>query len=167
VAESKEPSENVGKTHSESDTQEPLIGRGWSIFRVPAHVREVDNGAYSPRIVSIGPFHHHNDQPATLRALEVQKKRFLSRLQKRMSSEVYERFENAMKEMEEQTRKWYPEEFEGIDSDAFVEMMLLDGCFIVELLRLYTMSYQVLLAIYSTHHNSPIHYKNSFSCGQF
>jgi len=53
--------------------------------------------------------------------------------------------------MEEQTRKWYPEEFEGIDSDAFVEMMLLDGCFIVELLRLYTKrskSYQVYMLIF-------------------
>jgi hypothetical protein len=67
VAESKEASENVGKTLSESAThvQEPLIGRGWSIFRVPAHVREVDKGAYSPRIVSIGPF-HHNDKHANL-----------------------------------------------------------------------------------------------------
>jgi hypothetical protein len=76
VAESKEASENVGKTLSESAThvQEPLIGRGWSIFRVPAHVREVDKGAYSPRIVSIGPF-HHNDKHATLGSKKKKKKR--------------------------------------------------------------------------------------------
>jgi hypothetical protein len=88
-----------------------------------------------------------------MRALEVEKERFLSRLQERMSSEVYVLVEDAMKEMEEQTRKWYQEKFEGINSGDFVRMMLLDGCFIVELLRLYTKSYQVLLAIYSTHHN--------------
>jgi len=76
VAESKEASENVGKTLSESAThvQEPLIGRGWSIFRVPAHVREVDKGAYSPRIVSIGPF-HHNDKHATLGSKKKKKTR--------------------------------------------------------------------------------------------
>ncbi|KAE8126134.1 hypothetical protein FH972_020878 [Carpinus fangiana] len=120
-------------------TQEPLIGGGWPIFRVPglpAHVREVDKGAYTPKIVSIGPF-HRNYQPSSLKAFEIQKKRFLSRLQKRItSSEVH--LENAMKEMEEKTRECYSEDFGGIKSEDFVQMMLLDGCFIVELLRLYT-----------------------------
>ena len=47
--------------------------------------------------------------------------------------------EKAMKEMEEKTRKCYSEDFGGIESDDFVRMMLIDGCFIVELLRLYSM----------------------------
>ena len=115
-------------------TQEPLIGGGSPIFRVPAHVRGVEMGAYTPKIVRIGPF-YQNDQP-NLRAFESQKKRFLARLQTRMNFKV---LENAMKEMEEKTRKWYVEDFEGMKSDDFVQMMLRDGCFIVELLRLYTM----------------------------
>ena len=44
-----------------------------------------------------------------------------------------------MKEMEGKTKKWYVEDFEDVESDDFVRMMLLDACFIVELLRLYTM----------------------------
>ena len=128
------------KTFSESAT----LGRGWSIFRVPAHVREVDKRAYSPRIVSIGPFHHNQE---ALRAFEDQKKWFLSRLKKRITSSEVHDLENAMKEMEEKTRKCYSEDFGGIKSDDFVRLMLLDGCFIVELLRLYTTmtTYKVLL----------------------
>jgi hypothetical protein len=127
-----------GKTLSESAT----LGRGWSIFKVPAHVRKVDNRAYSPRIVGIGPFHHKRK---ALRAFEDKKKRFLSRLQNQMRRRGCEvDLEKAMKEMEEKTRKCYSEDFERITSDDFVKMMLLDGCFIVELLRLYTKSDQVL-----------------------
>jgi hypothetical protein len=116
-------------------TQEPPIGGGSPIFRVPAHVRGVEKGAYTPKIVRVGPF-YQNDQP-NLRAFEKKKKRFLARLQTRMNCEVL--LKNAMKEMEEKTRKWYVEDFEDVESDDFVRMMLLDGCFIVELLRLYTM----------------------------
>jgi hypothetical protein len=129
--------QDKGKTLSESATR----GGGWSIFRVPAHVREVDNRAYSPRIVSIGPFHHNEE---ALRAFEDQKERFLSCLQKRMSRECEVRLENAMKGMEKKTRKCYSENFGGIKSDDFVQMMLLDCCFIVELLRLYAKSDQVI-----------------------
>ena len=32
----------------------------WSIFRVPVHVRDVDDKDYTPKIVSIGPFHHNS-----------------------------------------------------------------------------------------------------------
>ncbi|KAE8126136.1 hypothetical protein FH972_020880 [Carpinus fangiana] len=132
VVESSGASAINGETLSESAT----LGSGWPIFRVPAHVREVDDRAYSPRIVSIGPYHHDEE---ALRPFEDHKKRFLSRLKKRMGPECQERrLEKAMQEMEEKTRECYSEDFGGIERDDFVQMMLLDGCFIVELLRLYT-----------------------------
>jgi hypothetical protein len=134
-----------GETLSESAT---VLGSGWPIFRVPAHVREVDNRAYSPRLVSIGPFHHDEE---ALRPFEVHKKRFLSRLEKRMGPECQERrLEKAMQKMEKKTRACYSEEFGGIDD--FVQMMLLDGCFIVELLRLYTSPKKTNSQVLSTHH---------------
>jgi hypothetical protein len=90
-------------------------------------VREVDDRAYSPRIVSIGSFHHNEE---ALRAFEDHKKRFHSRLQnqtRRRGCKVD--LEKAMKEMKEQTRECYSEDFGDIESDDFVRMMLLDGCF--------------------------------------
>ena len=138
------PEQDNGETLSESAT----LGDGWPIFRIPAHVREVDDRAYSPRIVSIGPFHHKEE---ALRAFEDQKERFLRRLQKRMSSGSEVHLENAMKEMEEKTRECYAEDFGDVESDDFVRMMLLDGCFIVELLRLYTPPMKTS-QVPSTHH---------------
>jgi hypothetical protein len=119
----KTPEQDNGETLSESAT----LGRRWPIFRVPAHVREVDDRAYSPRIVSIDPFHHYEE---ALRAFEDHKKRFHSRLQNQMRRRGCKvDLEKAMKEMEEKTRECYSEEFGDIESDDFVRMMLLDGCF--------------------------------------
>ena len=126
------------------EQEEPLISRewSWSIFRVPAHVREVDEEAYNPKIVSIGPFHHN--EPGLRSAMEAQKRRILNRLLdqiRQLNREVC--LENAMRELEGKTRECYSEHFEGINSDGFVQMMVLDGCFIVELLRLYGKAYKV------------------------
>ncbi|KAI6690286.1 hypothetical protein NL676_027114 [Syzygium grande] len=43
----------------------------------------------------------------------------------------------AMQMLEEKTRACYSESFDDIGGDDFVEMMVVDGCFMVELLRLY------------------------------
>ncbi|XP_030456469.2 UPF0481 protein At3g47200-like [Syzygium oleosum] len=106
----------------------------WSIFRVPAHIRQVDEKAYNPRVVSIGPFHWN--RPA-LRAMEAQKVRFYERLMTRMAYEDRDvGIKTAMMKLEPDARRCYSEEFDDISTDEFVEMMVLDGCFIVELMRL-------------------------------
>jgi hypothetical protein len=130
--------ETLSEQRNRFAAQEALdIGVGWSTFRVPPHVREVEKGAYTPKIVSIGPSYHNKP---SLRPFEVEKERFFSRLQHQMRRRGWEvDLEEAMKEMEEKTRKCYSEDFGGTESDDFVRMMRRDGCFIVELLRLYSM----------------------------
>lgn len=113
---------------------EPKTSKRWSIFRVPVHVRDVDDKAYTPKIVSIGPFHHNS---LALKPMEAQKLRFLNRLLERIQhKKPLIDLQNATRNLEEKTRNCYSEEFVDIDSDAFVDMMLLDACFILELLRL-------------------------------
>ncbi|KAI3944984.1 hypothetical protein MKX01_006616 [Papaver californicum] len=48
-----------------------------------------------------------------------------------------EKLESAMKGLERKTRECYSEKFEYIESDDFVQMMVTDGCFVIELLRLF------------------------------
>ena len=60
---------------------EPKTSKRWSIFRVPVHVRDVDDKAYTPKIVSIGPFHRNS---LALKPMEAQKSRFLNRLIERI-----------------------------------------------------------------------------------
>ncbi|XP_059635309.1 putative UPF0481 protein At3g02645 [Cornus florida] len=124
----------------------PLPRQRWSIFRVPDHIREVDRIAYTPRFISIGPFHY---KAPALKAVEGRKLRFLNRMLERISHQneiTQEGLKDAMKKLEGNTRECYSEEFENIKSDEFVTMMVLDGCFVVELLRLSGMSYKKELA---------------------
>ncbi|KAG2667550.1 hypothetical protein I3760_15G121200 [Carya illinoinensis] len=108
----------------------------WSPLKVPAPMFKVDKGAYVPMIVSIGPFHHNEP---SLQAMQTQKRRFLNRLvQNRTGQFIHEEsLKNTMKELEEKTRKFYADDFQTIEPDEFVQMMLLDGVFIVELLRFF------------------------------
>ncbi|KAI3939359.1 hypothetical protein MKW98_022227 [Papaver atlanticum] len=48
-----------------------------------------------------------------------------------------ERLEASMKALERKTRECYSETFNYINSEDFVQMMVMDGCFIIRLLRLY------------------------------
>ena len=80
--------------------------------------------------------------------MEAQKLRVYNRLLEKIGGLTGEQsLENAMKELVEKTRECYSEDFENINSHDFVKMMTLDGCFIVELLRLHRQSYQVILAM--------------------
>ncbi|KAF3441140.1 hypothetical protein FNV43_RR15051 [Rhamnella rubrinervis] len=115
---------------------EPITTKRWSICRVPAHVREVDEKAYDPKIVSIGPIHHNKP---SLAAMETQKLRFLNRLLQHVILRKVD-LEDAMKELEGKTRECYSQLFNDMDSNDFVQMMIVDSCFIVELLRLFEMS---------------------------
>ncbi|KAL3744260.1 hypothetical protein ACJRO7_013507 [Eucalyptus globulus] len=116
------------------------FGEQWTIFRVPEHIREVDKKAYNPRVVSIGPFHQSRPE---LRAMEARKLRMYERLMKQIGDEGRDvGLETAIKQLEGRARRSYSEEFDHISSEEFTQMMVLDGCFIVELMRLYHESNQ-------------------------
>ncbi|XP_022767157.1 UPF0481 protein At3g47200-like [Durio zibethinus] len=103
------------------------------IFRVPESLVEVNDKAYRPRIVSIGPYHRGEPQ---LRMIEEHKWRYLGFLLKRMQGKGLglEDFLKAIQPLELKARECYSETIQ-LGSDEFLEMMVLDGCFIVELFR--------------------------------
>ncbi|OVA10391.1 Protein of unknown function DUF247 [Macleaya cordata] len=114
----------------------PFPSPRWCIYRVPKKLRTVKEEAYVPQIVSIGPF--HRGKP-TLQAMEDHKNWYLQAFISRTSSTEYkstlEDLVKAMRELETQARECYGEEIDDqFTSNEFVEMMLLDGCFIIELL---------------------------------
>ncbi|XWS59530.1 hypothetical protein CRYUN_Cryun08bG0129900 [Craigia yunnanensis] len=103
------------------------------IFRVPASLVDVNGKAYQPRIISIGPYHRGKPQ---LRMIEEHKWRYLGLLLKRMQEKGLglEDFLKALQPLELKARECYSETIQ-LGSDEFLEMMVLDGCFIVELFR--------------------------------
>ncbi|KAL6313785.1 hypothetical protein AAG906_010204 [Vitis piasezkii] len=124
-------------------------GKWLTIYRVPKNIREVHKNAFAPKIISIGPLHYGDPG---LRFMEEHKMRYLLRLLGSRTPEnaeqaedlvpqvhqaiLLEDLEGAMRELEQKTRQCYAGAFD-IDSNDFVQMMVIDGCFVLELLRLY------------------------------
>lgn len=101
-----------------------------SIYRIPHYLREGDDKAYFPQIVSLGPYHHGKRR---LRQMDRHKWRSLQHILKRNNQDI-KLYLDAIKELEERARACY----EGsitLSSNEFVEMMVLDGCFILELFQ--------------------------------
>ncbi|KAI3792195.1 hypothetical protein L2E82_06068 [Cichorium intybus] len=86
---------------------------------------------YFPLMVSIGPLHRGEEK---LKAVEDYKWQYLSTLLLRtVNVEVrLAKCVEVLKVLEDKARKCYGEEIH-MESDEFVEMMLVDGCFIIEL----------------------------------
>ncbi|PIA27152.1 hypothetical protein AQUCO_08300088v1 [Aquilegia coerulea] len=101
-----------------------------SIYRIPKCLREGDDRAYVPQIVSLGPYYYGRKR---LKDMDKHKWRSLYQVLKRTNHDI-KLYLNSMKELEEKARSCY----EGpiiLSSNEFVEMLVLDGCFILELFR--------------------------------
>ena len=104
-----------------------------SIHRVPPSLRQHNDNAYDPQIISIGPYHYEK-RKGQLRAMEEHKWRYLRDILSRNPEGSLKWHLVALKELEERARRCYSEVIK-LDTNSFVEMMLLDGCFIIEFFR--------------------------------
>ncbi|GKV29559.1 hypothetical protein SLEP1_g38475 [Rubroshorea leprosula] len=104
-----------------------------SIFKVPNHLRKINEKAYEPQVISIGPYHRGKDH---LKAMEVHKKHYLKMLLDRNKEKTLKEYVETLEGLKEEALKYYSEPSDQKDGeDQFVEMMLFDGCFVVELIR--------------------------------
>jgi hypothetical protein len=95
-------------------------------------MRRVQRKAYEPNVISIGPYHHGVER---LAAMEKLKLKFVRSLFEQNGLEL-DLVKNALGKLEKEARICYSKEKEiPLESDEFVEMMLINGCFVVELLR--------------------------------
>lgn len=104
------------------------------IYKVPSYIREAEPKAYEPNIVSIGPYHHGVEH---LRPMEEVKLQFYARLLHSSGAEKAEHLDtifNAMEDLETEARSCYRDGV-NLSRDEFIELMVIDGCFIVQLLR--------------------------------
>ncbi|KAF8015757.1 hypothetical protein BT93_H1326 [Corymbia citriodora subsp. variegata] len=113
----------------------PPISLKRSIFKVRRPLREVNEKAYDPEILAIGPYHHGNDK---YKFMEEQKLRYLQRLLERRNEGSIDKCMSKLRELEQQARNCYAETIDA-SQENFLAMMLIDGCFIIELFRKYDM----------------------------
>ncbi|XP_049388311.1 putative UPF0481 protein At3g02645 [Solanum stenotomum] len=104
-----------------------------TIFKVNVWQRESNPDAYTPKMVSIGPYHKKNTQLGPKKKYKLlYLRRFLQR-NKRLDVKSYI---SELEKVKEKVLKCYEdiEQF-GNDGHEFCEMLLFDGCFVVEFIQ--------------------------------
>ncbi|KAJ6395112.1 hypothetical protein OIU84_021985, partial [Salix udensis] len=135
--------EGDGENHEDEETRSPdfdwVAGQedeagSWSklsIYRVPHYLREVDDKAYVP------PDHLPGALPPwqrkRLRQMDQHKWRCVHHVLKRTNQDI-KLYLDTVREIEEKARSCYAGTI-NLSSNEFVEMMVLDGCFMLELFR--------------------------------
>jgi hypothetical protein len=120
-----------------------LLGDGeerWkkqSIYKVPESLKKSTNPyAYRPELVSLGPFHHFDPD---LLPMEEHKTRALLHLVSRSNINI-KSFVTAVTRIAEELAGAYAglgEKWRGENNkERFVDMMLTDGCFLLEVMRM-------------------------------
>ncbi|KAE9445990.1 hypothetical protein C3L33_22117, partial [Rhododendron williamsianum] len=127
-------SENIGK-----GAQKTKIFSSASIYRVPKYLRKIKKSAYTPRLVAIGPLHRNEEHLQT--PMEHVKMGYTDNLVCRLTvgmnglelvekkNAVLQECVAEMKKSIDDAKKCYAE-----DVTLNEEMLLVDGCFILEFL---------------------------------
>ncbi|KAK3412057.1 hypothetical protein EUGRSUZ_I00819 [Eucalyptus grandis] len=101
-----------------------------SIYRIPDYLKDGNKKAYVPQIVSLEPYHHGKDH---LRHMDQHKWHCLCRILERSHHEIG-LYIDSVKMVEQRARSCYDGKI-SMSSGSFVHMMVLDGCFVIELLQ--------------------------------
>ncbi|KAI5344894.1 hypothetical protein L3X38_012771 [Prunus dulcis] len=113
---------------SEKKRNDPVkFSKHWCIYRIPSKLRNVKDEAYTPQLISIGPFHHGNPKLADM---ESHKKEYYENFCQRTSRKK-EELDNFIRKKEDEILRCYAGSIEP-DID-FVKVILIDACFILEL----------------------------------
>ncbi|KAL6292140.1 hypothetical protein ACE6H2_000282 [Prunus campanulata] len=109
------------------------------IFKVPQVLRRHNTKAYQPDVVSIGPYHRHSEE---LQRMETVKQWYFRNLLTRMKisaqefiQRINDETENGIIEFEKRARSFYAEPLDHLKEKELMEIMILDGCFVVQLLQ--------------------------------
>ncbi|PRQ36374.1 hypothetical protein RchiOBHm_Chr4g0390801 [Rosa chinensis] len=127
------------------------------IFRVPNVLWRQNPKAYTPDVVSIGPFHHHLEKRGKkegqggkkgngekyFQLMERVKTRYLNEILAGMQNMTMEELTAKVIELsdqkneggfEQRARNFYAEPLH-FSSEEFIKMMIVDGCFLIQLFR--------------------------------
>ncbi|TVU16335.1 hypothetical protein EJB05_39893, partial [Eragrostis curvula] len=103
----------------------------FSLHKVPQHILGVDRTAYEPTILSIGPYHHGKEP---LQAMEKEKWNCLNFILRSNCSKSLQDYLKVVARYERRARSCYSEKTQ-MDRKKFLQMLLLDGCFLLVFLN--------------------------------
>ncbi|KAL4655093.1 hypothetical protein ACB092_01G426000 [Castanea dentata] len=96
-------------------TSDILVSDECRIYKVPLHLRKWNEESYSPRVISIGPYHHNKEKFQTMEKHKIN----------------LENFVTTITEMEDIIRHCYVHTVQ-LERDDFVKTIMLDATFILE-----------------------------------
>ncbi|KAL5724165.1 hypothetical protein ACHQM5_007459 [Ranunculus cassubicifolius] len=110
------------------------------IYRVPKKLRAIGEDKYEPCVVSIGPYHRDK---RNLEVTENHKKLYLKSFVSRSTTPNYTltTMVNKVREVQDNASKCYDGKI-FLSEEDFIRMLILDGCFILELLFRYQLKEQ-------------------------
>jgi len=115
-------------------SMEMVLWKQRSIRRVPEFIKELTNSkSYQPQFVSRGPLHHGERH---LLPMEQHKRRAVLHIVNRSGKHLQE-FVAVIEEVVEELQGAYDDlddKWRGANKARFVEMMVTDGCFLLELM---------------------------------
>lgn len=124
------------KSNASSIADEKKQWEKHSIYKVPSQVTELNKKAYKPQTISFGPYHHGEDN---LKPMEEHKHRALLHFLKRCGKPIELIFQKL-----DQVAQELKDSYKSFDSiwthgrSKFIQMMIIDGCFILEFLKVST-----------------------------
>ncbi|KAM1275681.1 hypothetical protein ACFX13_026070 [Malus domestica] len=105
------------------------------IFRVPNKLGRDNENVFVPQVVPIGPYHHGGKKFEAMEQIKLWNLQCLLKRQPTPETCLV-KFVEEIRSKEEFLRNCYDEKLgDHLSSDQFVEMMVVDGCFILELIR--------------------------------
>ncbi|KAF5468172.1 hypothetical protein F2P56_012348 [Juglans regia] len=120
----------------DTESHDLLGSRKCCIFKIPNLLYRQNETAFIPDAFSLGPIHHGHPN---MRSTEKFKVMYLHGLITRISSPDTRKkrvidLVNSIKDVEREAREYYAEPIE-YTPEEFVKILVLDGCFIIELFR--------------------------------
>ncbi|KAF9666263.1 hypothetical protein SADUNF_Sadunf16G0211400 [Salix dunnii] len=113
-------------------SQNLIISDKCCIFRVPPILRRHRESAYIPIAFSIGPWHRNNP---LMQSTEKIKLKYLKGLLSRESTSItLKELVESTREVEKEARSCYAAPID-VDVEDFVRLLVIDGCFLIELFR--------------------------------
>ncbi|CDP21923.1 unnamed protein product, partial [Coffea canephora] len=109
-----------------------------SVYRLPASIIKLNRNAYTPQVVSFGPCYHGRDN---LKPMEEHKHRALLHFLRRSGKPIVVCLEKLSMVVDDLQAAYQSldDQWRG-NTEKFLQIMILDGCFMLEILRIFTRS---------------------------
>ncbi|XLR30334.1 UPF0481 protein At3g47200 isoform X1 [Arachis ipaensis] len=130
LMEGENPNDVLIKINAILKEAQPLLTDECCIYRVPHEIRKFKEDAYTPKVVSIGPFHHGDPK---LLKMEGLKRTCCREFIERSEKKNLKSFVSCVQELEAKVRGCYSDEIK-LSEEEHVMVILVDCCFILEFL---------------------------------